>query len=56
MEGREMKPDTIGIVVIFIAFMVAVIYGSTGESYPPPKMSEKEVYFLRVPTSSAISP
>lgn len=51
-----MNHENIGVVAVFVAFIVAVIYGSTGESFPPPKMSKKEVYFLRVPTSSAISP
>lgn len=28
----------------------------TGESFPPPKMENKAVYYIRVPASSPISP
>lgn len=31
-----MNHETIGIIVLFVAFLGAVIFGSTGESYPVP--------------------
>jgi hypothetical protein len=51
-----MNHENLGLVIVFLAFIGAVIYGSTGESFPPVPMSQKAVYFQRVPTSSAISP
>jgi hypothetical protein len=47
------------LLTLILGFAALNLFGwlfCTGESYPPPKMSGKEVYFLRVPTSSAISP
>lgn len=48
--------EAIGIVVIFIAFMGAAVYASTGESFPPPPLSWQEIYFIRVPSSSPLTP
>lgn len=48
--------EAIGIVVIFIAFMGAAVYGSTGESFPPPHMENKAVYYIRAPAPSPLTP
>lgn len=48
--------EAIGIVFIFIAFMDAVVYGSTGESFQPPPMQDKLIYVIRVPAPSPLSP
>jgi uncharacterized protein HemY len=51
-----MNDENIGVVVIFVVFIVAVIVGSMGESHPPLLMSKKEITYLRVPAISPISP
>jgi hypothetical protein len=50
-----MNSENFGVIVVFLAFIGAVIYGSTGTSHPPVPMSTKEITFLRVPATSPIS-
>ena len=51
-----MNYENLGIVVLFVGFIGAAIYGSTGESSPPPPMKDKLVYVIRVPSPSPLTP
>ena len=47
------------VLLVIFSVVVALWAGRemfTGESYPPPKLTEKAVYYVRVPVPSAISP
>ncbi len=53
---KKFKQFLINLALGFIALNIFGALLCTGESFPPVPMSTKEVYFVRVPTPSAISP
>jgi hypothetical protein len=53
---KNFKQFLINLALGFIGLNIFGALLCTGDSPPPMPMSTKEVYFPRVPTSSAISP
>lgn len=57
-----MKSFFIAVALVVITCLAGVALGHagkalfTGESFPPQPMTEKAVYYVRVPASSPISP